>query len=219
MRQDKKVKDYFKRAAEDFDNIYDNRGRIIERIANKLFRKGMRERFKLTLQLCSQSNNKTVLDIGCGAGRFLIPLAEREMTGVGIDYSEEMIKLAKEHLERYYDRTKRKLQIEYICCDFLNDFETDKSFDISLAIGVFDYLKEPLPFLKKMKSVTNEMMIASFPAKFALQVPIRKMWLITKKCPVYFYTKNRIKRLYSLTGISDYEIIKISAGYLVKSKI
>lgn len=218
MKEDIKVRNYFIRAAKDFDDIYDNKGRIIKRFANKMFRKGMRERFKLTLRLCSKGNKK-VLDIGCGAGRFSIPLAERGMKVVGIDYSPEMIQMAKEYLKRYNQKTKDNLNIDYSCCDFLVSFPQNKQFDISIAIGVFDYLKNPLQFLKKMKNVTKESIIISFPAKFTPQMPLRKIWLLTKKCPVYFYTKEQIKRLYSSAGIKNYRIINISAGYLVKAKV
>lgn len=218
MKEDKKVKEYFEKTAKDFDDIYDNRGGPIKKIANKLFRKGMRERFNLTLQLCS-SENKTLLDIGCGAGRFTIPLAEKGTRVTGIDYSQEMIRMARDYLKNYEKKTNKKLDIKYFCSDFLKDFPSDKSFDLVLAIGVFDYLQEPLPFLKKMKAVTDETIITSFPKKFTPQMPIRKLWLMTKKCPAYFYTKEEIKKLYSSAGVKDYEIIDISAGYLVKAHV
>jgi ubiquinone/menaquinone biosynthesis C-methylase UbiE len=80
MSEETKVKDYFTRAAKEFDDIYDDRGGPIKKLANRLFRKGMRERFELTLQYCG-SGDRSVLDIGCGAGRFTIPLAERGMKG------------------------------------------------------------------------------------------------------------------------------------------
>ena len=68
-------------------------------------------------------------------------------------------------------------------------FSPEEKFDVTLAIGVLDYLKTPLPFMKKMKDVTRGIMITSFPAKYTPQMPIRKIWLATKDCPVYFYTK------------------------------
>ena len=66
----------------------------------------MRERFDLTLQIM-RSGETSVLDIGCGAGRFTIPLAERGMKVVGIDYSSEMIRLANEYVRVHSEeRTK-----------------------------------------------------------------------------------------------------------------
>lgn len=218
MSEDKKVKDYFTRAARDFDEIYDNTGGPIKKLANLLFRKGMRERYNLTLQFCG-TGNKSVLDIGCGAGRFTLPLAERGMKLVGIDYSTEMIRMANQYVKSYAENREKPLPVTYLCCDFLNDFNTKEKFDITLAIGVFDYLKHPLPFIQKMKDVTNGLMIISFPAKYTPQMPIRKLWLATKDCPVYFYTKTTIENLYSSANIRNYEIAPIDAGFLVRAEV
>lgn len=213
---DEKVKDYFERAAKDFDDIYDNEGGIVKKIANKIFRKGMAERFNVTMQLCGYGK-KNILDIGCGAGRFCIPLAEKGMNVTGIDYSNEMIRLAKDFLAKYCQKHGKNLKINYACCDFLNDFNPKNKFDISIAMGVFDYVMDPIPLLGKMKSVTKGATIASFPAKYTPQMPIRTLWLATKNCPVYFYTKNQIRDIYKSVGL-DCKIISVKAGYVVVAR-
>ena len=216
MNEDKKVKDYFTRAAKDFDDIYDNRGGFVTKIANVVFRKGMRERYALAIDLCG-TGERTVLDIGCGAGRFTIPLAEKGMKVTGIDYSPEMVRMANQYVK---DRKKdgKSLHVTHICGDFMGKFNKKEKFDVTLAMGVVDYIKDPVPFLKKMKNLTSGRMIISFPSKFTPQMPIRKMWLVTKDCPVYFYTRPGIVKLCAAAGITDYEIIPIKAGYLVKAE-
>ncbi len=215
MKEDAKVKEYFTRSAKDFDDIYEDRGSALARFANRFFRKGMRLRFEMTLELCG-SEKKSILDIGCGAGRFTIPLAERGMDVVGIDYSSEMIRMAEEYVKAR-NESGATLRVTHLCCDFVSEFDPKEKFDVSLAIGVLDYIREPLPFIKKMKEVTRGLMITAFPA-YTPQAPIRKIWLSTKDCPVFFYTKKRIVQLYAAAGISDYEIIPIPAAYLVKAK-
>ena len=216
MKEETKVKDYFTRSAKEFDDIYENRGGLLTRLANQLFRKGMRQRFDMTLELCG-SGERSILDIGCGAGRFTIPLAERGMDVVGIDYSSEMIRLADRYVKARKESGGKQLRVRHLCCDFLSDFNPEEKFDVTLAIGVLDYIKDPLPFIKKMKDVTKGLMIAAFPA-YTPQMPIRKIWLATKDCPVYFYTRKRITQLYAASGIADFEIIPIAAAYLVKAK-
>ncbi len=218
MEEDSKVKDYFTRAAQNFDNIYENKGGFVTKVANALFRKGMHERYELALNLCGKGD-LSVLDIGCGAGRFTIPLAERGMKVLGIDYSPEMIRMADRYVELRAQAGKEPLRITHMCGDFLSGFEAKEKFDVTLAMGVFDYLGEPLLFLRKMKDVTRGRMIISFPSKYTPQMPIRKMWLATKGCPVYFYTRSGIVSLFTGAGISDYEIIPIKAGYLVKADV
>ncbi|HME44587.1 MAG TPA: class I SAM-dependent methyltransferase [Syntrophorhabdales bacterium] len=217
MNEETKVKDYFTRAAKEFDSIYENRGGMITKLANLVFRKGMRERFVLVLQLCG-AGDISVLDIGCGAGRFTIPLAERGMQVMGIDYSPEMIRMADNYVKARTKSTNEPLRISHVCADFLSGFNSDEKFDVTLAIGVLDYSKDPLPFLNKMKDVTRGRMIISFPSKYTPQMPIRKIWLATKDCPVYFYTRTRIVELCTLAKISDYQIIPFTAGYLLKAE-
>jgi 2-polyprenyl-3-methyl-5-hydroxy-6-metoxy-1,4-benzoquinol methylase len=218
MNEDVKVRDYFTRAAKDFDDIYDNRGGLVTRVANAVFRKGMRERFELVLELCG-TGDLSVLDIGCGAGRFTIPLAERGMRVVGIDYSSEMIRMAEHYVKARMLDHKEQLSITHICGDFLAEFTSDEKFDVTLAMGVFDYLKEPVPFLGKMKDLTRGRMVISFPSKYTPQMPIRKIWLATKDCPVYFYTRSAVERLCAAAGVDNYEIIPIKAGYIVRAQV
>ncbi len=212
------VKKYFEDSARDFDDIYDNRGNILERFINKVFREGMRERVILALQEC-EGNGKTILDIGCGSGRVSLPLAKGGAKVTGIDYSSRMIELAHEYLERYETGRSTKLDVEFRCCDFMEDFNNDDLFDITLALGVFDYLKYPLPFLEKMRKLTKEKMLISYPAKSAFQTPIRKVWLYTRNCPVYFYSAKKLATMYQSIGVTNYQIIKLSAGYLVKASL
>jgi len=209
--QEEQVKTYFKVKAKEFDEIYDDSGTYFKSIINRVFRKGMKERFIRTLKEFG-SENKTVLDIGCGGGRVSVLLAKNNLDVTAIDYSSEMIDLAHE-----YNKThgNNKLKLKFKQEDFLIDTPEEKSFDFTLALGIFDYLKEPLPFLKKMKNVTKEKMVVAFPAKFTPQMPLRKIWLMKRKCPVYFYTKKQIEKLYRAEGIEKFKITKIPAAYFV----
>ena len=217
-----KVKNYFEDIAQEFDNIYDNEGTLITKITNKLFRKSLYERMPIALDECGDIKNKTIIDIGCGSGRLCYILAKENASKVvGVDYSQQMIEIAKDFV------SKKRLQekIELKCIDFFTKFETKNKFDISIALGVFDYIQDPKKFLIKMKSVTNEKIIASYPAKYAFQVPIRRVWLYSRKCPVFFYTQPQLKNLYEELGLKEIKIIKtplnslVPTGYVVSARI
>ncbi|SRR3989344_3136174 len=214
-----KVQIYFEEKAKEFDDIYDNSGSLIKKISNNVFRKGMHERFEETIKQCielkNKKNAKSVLDIGCGAGRFAFPLEKEGLSVLGIDYSLEMINMAKDYLERYKKEVNRKPEITFEVSDFMEDFGEKNKYDISIALGVFDYIKSPLAFIKKMNSITKKGMILSFPKKITPQAPIRKFWLFLRNCPVYFYTVKDIKNMLSEIGISNYKIKSVSAGYQV----
>lgn len=212
------VRKYFETDAREFDNIYENEG---NNLINKIFRKSLYERVPIAIKECGKLRNKTVLDIGCGSGRVSFLPAKEGAKVIGIDFSSNMIDLAK----RNQERLGKGLDVDFKTCDFMRDFKEGEKYDISLALGVFDYIKDPVPFLCKIKNVTKERFIVSYPAKFAFQAPIRKVWLYTRNCPVFFYTENRIKKIYAELGLEQIRIIKtplgakIPTGYVVTAKI
>ena len=164
------------------------------------------ERFYLTLKECDDASGKKILDIGCGPGRIAVELARRGAYVVGIDFSQKMINLAN-LLSKKYELENKCM---FVCDDFMRHV-FNEDFDISLALGFFDYTEDPVPYLKRMKSLTKEKCIMSFPSKFPLAI-IRMIWLKKRKCPVYFYTKHEIKTFLSDLFFS-FEIKNISAGY------
>ena len=212
--KDHKVQAYFDRTAGEFDAIYDDTHPVLKRFVNKIFRKGMYERVALTIQECGHER-KTALDVGCGSGRIALPLAEKGLKVTGIDYAPEMIKLAESYLKEWETKTKTRLPIELVCGDFMEGFNPEELFDIVVALGLFDYIENPVPFLAKMKTLAREKIIAAYPAKYVFQMPIRKLWLWKRGCPVYFYTRKTIKKIYASAGIKHYKILEVPAGYLV----
>lgn len=217
-----KVKNYFEDIAQEFDNIYDNEGTSITKITNKLFRKSLYERMPISLEECGDINGKTIIDIGCGSGRLCYLLAKENASKVvGVDYSQQMIDIAREFVKK--KDLKKKIQFE--CVDFFTKYELKEKFDISIALGVFDYLQFPEKFLEKMKSVTKDKIIASYPARYAFQAPIRRVWLYTRKCPVYFYTESQLQKIHENVGLKEIKIIKtplnslIPTGYVVSARV
>ena len=208
------IKEYFERKAKEFDELYDNQGSLFQMMVNKIFRKGLYERAYIALKECGDVREKRILDVGCGSGRISVPLAERGAVIVGIDYSLSMLNLAR----NFAKERKIEKNVEFKGVDFMSDFN-EGLFNITLALGVFDYIQNPIPFLSKMKTLTTEQILASYPARFTPQAPIRKLWLCKRKCPVYFYTKREIGRIYKAIELTNYEIIDYSAGYLVKALV
>ena len=196
------VRKYFNRTVDDFDGIYGGKG-VLWHWINRQFRRDMYERYRLTFENCGDVNGRTVLDIGCGGGRYSIEFAKRGATQVvGIDFAVNMVKLAQE--QALVQNVKDRCQ--FMVGDFMQ-MEFHRSFDICLAIGVFDYIAQPQPFLEKMRSTSNHWLILSFPSTSMVRTPLRKIRYWFKKCPVYFYDQVKIERLVS--GLGPYRLIKI----------
>ncbi|MDY6907221.1 MAG: methyltransferase domain-containing protein [Chloroflexota bacterium] len=212
---DQRVRRYFEEVAGEFDAIYDHGGGLSQRVIHRVFRQGMYQRVARTVQECGDVRGKGVLDVGCGSGRVSLALARRGASVLGIDYSQAMIEWATMYLSSADDGA---LDVEFRHGDFM-DLHGERRYDITIALGLFDYIEEPLPFLERMRELTQGILIASYPARFVPQAPIRKVWLRTRGCPVYFYTAGELSRLYSAAGIEDYQTIHVPAGYLVKATV
>lgn len=200
-------REYWNDVAHEFDTFYREEKRALRRVVDKIFRKNMVERFSLTLQECRNVDGKKILDVGCGSGRMMIELARKGAHVAGIDLSENMLQIATAMTQKL-DLNRN---CEFIHDDFLRHSFT-KNFDISIALGLFDYTKDPIQYLRKMESITSGKCIFSFPSKFAFQVPLRMIWLKARNFPVYFYTKKELKRLFRPI-FPRFKIKNISAGY------
>jgi 2-polyprenyl-3-methyl-5-hydroxy-6-metoxy-1,4-benzoquinol methylase len=208
---DKKVKIYFDKIANEFDGLYEKEGPLLTRLTSKFFRKAMFERVLMTVTESRPLQDRSILDIGCGSGRVSFLLAKEGAKVTGIDYANSMIELA-----RNYQRQSKELNsVEFICCDFMEDFPEDKKYNTSIALGVFDYIRDPLPFLTKIKKITESKIIAFYPAKFCFQSPLRKIWLSKRKCPVFFYTQRDLKKIYSELVVKKNRIIALPQGALL----
>lgn len=90
-----------------------------------------------------------VLEIGCGTGNLLA--AVRPKVGVGIDFSQPLIHLAKSKYPnlQFYCLDAETLTIE----DFLSDFEpTDAQFDFIILSGVLGHLGDIQRVLQQLQA-------------------------------------------------------------------
>lgn len=205
-----KVKEYFEKKAESFDAIYKSQKNLFRKMIDTCFRQSMKRRFQLTLSECGLLQGKTVLDIGCGSGRYSVELTLRGAKEVtGIDFSSHMLGLAEK-----YARERGAERCFFIQGNFLN-YNFNKTFDICLAIGLFDYTPQPLIYLKKIKFLGQEKIIMSFPAKWKLRTIVRKIRLGLSNCPVYFYTPVDIKKMMERAHFENYKITNLGRDYLV----
>ncbi len=214
MNDTNQVRRYFNRIAAAYDSIHSGERRLSGKIVDGLFRKSMRERFKLTLEECKDIRGRKILDVGCGSGRYSIELAKAgALEVVGIDFSEKMLGVA----ETIAEKSRVNDVCHFVLGDFL-DYHFKVRFDILLAIGMFDYVEEPGEVLKKMQKLTIEKVIASFPAKWTVMTLSRKLRLKMGDCPVYFYTRKQIEGLLLAAHFREQKVIKIGRDYFVVAR-
>ena len=197
--------------ADAFQRIYTHRKSKFANTLDQIFRKDMYERFVFTIEHCEPIKGRTFLDVGCGNALYSLELARKGAAKVvGIDISEVMIGLCKQSSEN----ENLTDVCTFIQTDLL-DYKPESTFDVSFGIGLFDYISDPLPVLKRMREVSTDKAIMAFPRLWTWRAPIRKVRLARKGCDVFFYSKAKIEKLLRDAGFNRQEIFKVGKLYCV----
>ena len=203
------VRRRFERDAQSFDAIYRLERSPFWRWVNTTFRKAVFERYTITFEQAGHVTGKKILDVGCGSGVYSVDFARRGARRVvGIDLSTNMLELARQEAEQHgvADRC------EFIQADFL-ELDLEDRFDISIAMGVFDYVPDQVAFLRKMVALTTGRVIVAFPSHSLLREPARRLrYKLAGKGEIYLYSQDDVERIASEAGLRDREIIRIPSS-------
>lgn len=200
---------HFNATAAKFDAIYAS-----PHVLDRVFRGDMYERFQRTIEACHPVDGKTVLDIGCGSGQYVVALAQRGAREVvGVDGAENMLRLAAKRAASsgVGDRCR------FVCGDFLSQ-RFDHPFDNVIAVGLFDYVSDPMPFLACARRLTRTTFVATFPRLLTWRAPIRKARLTLSGCPVFFYTRRRVIELLQQAGLTIDRLDRCGKLYWVAAR-
>ena len=211
------VRSYFDREAERFDAIYDARKPLVQRVVDRLFRGVVLERYRIISALAPLPGPFSVLDVGCGGGRYSLALARagaREV--VGVDVSETMVSLAR----RVAEEAGLAGRCVFTVSSF-QDFQVQKRFDVVVATGYFDYLPEPLGDLAKMARLCSGRIYATFPKRWELRAPTRKLRFWLSGGFVRFYSRDEVTRLFADAGVPPQRLALIDLGrdYLAAARV
>jgi len=196
---------YWNRAADSFHAIYTHNKSSFANMMDALFRNDMYERFRFTIEQCEPIVNRTFLDVGCGSGEYMVELTRRGASRVvGLDIAEKMLMLSKQAAEKYGVLER----CEFIHSDLLK-YEGHDIYDVSYGIGLFDYIRDPLPVLQAMRSRTADKTIVAFPRLWTWRAAIRKARLALRGCDVFFYTKSKVRALMKEAGFDQITIVTL----------
>jgi SAM-dependent methyltransferase len=200
---------FFDDYAADFDSIYGNDNRDLERVVNRLFRRAMLVRYEKTLAGCRPAEGRTIIDVGCGPGHYSIALARAGAEKVlGLDFAAGMLKIARERAET--------LGVAQCCSFVLGDFLTypiSERFDYAIVMGFMDYVREPSAVIDRVLAIVRRRAFFSFPKEGGLLAWQRKL-RYRNRCDLFLYREEDIQSLLSPTGAS-FSIESIGRDFFV----
>src|SRR5215510_3200958 len=195
---------FFDSFAEGFDSLYDGKRNFLMRWLDRHFRSDMFIRFALTFETVGDLSEKTVLDIGCGSGPYVIEALRRGAKSVtAVDPAPNMLALTRRRLASAGLADKCSLVEESFPGIDL------QVHDHVIVMGVMDYVADARGFLVALRPVVKLSAVVSFPSKHWFRTPFRKFRYHLRRCPVHFYDETDIKQLASAAGFKGLKIQKI----------
>lgn len=211
---DQKVHKYWNEVAPDFDAIYTGQKSGVGRALDRVFRRDMQQRFEWAIEKGGNLEEKTACDIGCGTGRLAVEYASRGASRVvGIDVAPNMLELA----HTIATRTGIGDRCEFVEGDVL-DWSSGETFDISLAIGLWDYIPDPVPRLKVIRERTDDRFLSSWPRYWTWRHPVRKARLALAGCPVFFFRRQDVERHLAAAGFRVESIDTVGKLFCVDAR-
>lgn len=193
----------FEREVEQWDRIYDGGGPWLVRTWNAVTRSNVRRRFDATFDLMSDWAGATVLDVGCGSGRYLARAASLGATQLtGVDVSQGMLDLAA-----------RRLGAAGVDAELhrgtFPDVTIEGTFDAVIVVGVLDYTADAGALLAGAARCCAGRVAATFPSRFAPRSVPRAIYWRSRGLGTHYYTRGDVSRLAAGAGLRTERIIRI----------
>lgn len=207
------ISTFFHDYAGKFDSIYgDGQPRsIFDRLMDKMFRQAMFGRYKKTLDFLAEIEPCTILDVGCGSGRYARDAIDMGFTVTGIDLAPDMIAMSQE-LCKDSDRCK------FILGDYM-EFEFEERHNLAILMGLFDYVEDAGAMLKKLVKDVDGYILGSFPKAGGFLAAQRKYRYTRRNCPLYYYTPEKMKDILADSGIRTYEMLDNDREFFLKADL
>jgi 2-polyprenyl-3-methyl-5-hydroxy-6-metoxy-1,4-benzoquinol methylase len=176
--------------------------------------------WKMILKRIRLKKGAEILEVGCGGGRNLIPLALNGYKTTGIDCSKEVLHRCKDFIKSVETFHGGKLDAKLINADF-NFLLLRKMYDMVFSIGVVEHFleyKERIVMLKKFHEMvkTGGWLITIVPnGIYPKRREMKEKRLGGYKIPEIDYTSKKLQNELEIAGFSTTEVVPWNPfGYL-----
>jgi SAM-dependent methyltransferase len=183
-----------------FENLAKSRAKWKKR--NRFYHKTLEKHFAFIIP-----EGSSVLELGCGTGELLH--AVKPSIGVGVDFSEEMIKIARNNFP----------ELRFIQADAA-DFHTNDQFDYVIISDLLSSLWDIQAVFRNLKKVVHrktKIIISTYNYIWEPVLRFGEISRIKAKQPLQSWLT--VKDISNLLELEDYEIIKVDRKLLVPKYI
>jgi cyclopropane fatty-acyl-phospholipid synthase-like methyltransferase len=208
------LKVFFNNYSSRFSGIYvedENPRSWFDSIIDKYFRQTVYQRYANTVSHLENPELNTVLDIGCGPGHYVMSALKLGKKVTALDIASKMLDLTKARV----DESEFGASVDYLLADYMEHTFQNK-FDATIVMGFFDYVADPVPFIKKLLADTSKEIYISVPKNDGWQAFQRKIRYWINKCPLYLFSLDQLKSILTDSEcLSESEIIPMKDGWFV----
>ena len=205
---------FFDGYAHDFSSIYkeDTKKRSpFDKLMDNWFRQAIKERFNKTSNETKKDSIKSVLDIGCGPGHFVVKFLEQGKKVTALDIAPSMLEITKKRVHA----VGKEDEVTFILEDYL-EHKPIKKFDAACVMGFFDYVQDPVIVLKKLLNDVEKEIYISIPGDKGFLAWQRKIRYNLRNCPLFLYSREFLEDSLKKAGCFDIsEITEIDRGYFI----
>jgi SAM-dependent methyltransferase len=213
-RQAARTEQRFALETDRWDLIYSDHAPWPVRMWDRHARRNVRERFRRTFEIAGPLAGSSVLDLGCGSGRYLVEAARRGASRIiGVDLAAPMIERAA-RLVRTFDAADR---VELRVAD-LFELELSERFDLVIANGVFDYLADSAGALARMRGLTRGTCVASFPDRAALRALPRRLFWRMRGLEIALFDEPGILAFARVAGFASARVERMGPIFLLVAR-
>ncbi len=197
--------EFFDQFAETFDTIYDGKRSRFMQAVDRTFRSDMFGRYARTFELLGDLGGRTVLDVGCGSGPYIVEALRRGAAHVtGVDPAQGMLDLAERRITAA-GITGRTTLVH----DLFPSAKPIPPHDYAIVMGVMDYVADAPGFLHALHGAVTRGAVLSFPSRHWFRTPLRAVRYKLRRCPLFFYDDDRIRELLLGAGFAQVEVVKL----------
>lgn len=131
----------------------------------------------------------------------------------GVDVAPNMLTLAK----KLVDKDGVGNACSFYHADVLN-WTPPQNFDISIAIGFWDYIADPAERLRLIRAFTTHQFLSAWPRYYTWRMPVRRVRLGALGCPVYFFKKPDVFQMIEKAGFRVESCVTLGQLFCVDAR-